>query len=649
MLRATLIIICTFFLLTFLNAQDFGGVNEAELRMTKFENDPVADAVILYEKGEISITENFNLKYHVYRKIKILTEKGKQYADIKIRYWHEDEINDLEAQSTSPSGEETELDDNNIIKIETDRTNEIDFTVPGVEVGSVIEYQYEKFSEYITSMKPWLFQHPIYTVSSNLDVDMPAGFTYYTLTTGFNNYNIYKKQKKIINPYDPQKKLVKFSFSGKNLQGLKDEPYVDNIYDEYTKIIFMLKSYKDLYTYFVLSKSWDDLSKRFSKFYKPFLDSNFDSDPVISKILQEEKDPLVLAKKAYNFVADSIKTSGHENLTSRDFKPPEKVLRDKSGSSVEKNILLISILKRAGIKAEPIFISTRNNGKFNAEFHDADQFNRIVCYAKINNSEYFLYPIDKYNPFGYLTPATSVGEGLLLIGEKSAIKRLNPFLPFNRTSYKTVCNLTDNLNLTGDTKITYEGYSALKEREELDGKTKEQIKDFVKDKISDFSEDAVLDTFYYANMDSIKKPLELNIKYTLPNYLSEAAGLVYFTAPFYTAISKNPFVREKRLFPIDYDYKETVQEKVEMDLPKDFTPNDIPQSIGGSIKELSFTKFNSTIGNKIDSERDFILHQRKIPFNHYKELKKLYDKIVTSDQEQIILSKTTSKEIKIGQ
>ena len=49
------------------------------------------------------------------------------------------------------------------------------------------------------------------------------------------------------------------------------------------------------------------------------------------------------------------------------------------------------------------------------------------------------------------------------------------------------------------------------------------------------------------------------------------------------------------------------------------------------------------MGNKIISMRDFVLHQRKIPFSHYRELKKLYDKIVASDQGQIILTKAVSK------
>lgn len=631
-----------FFVLTLISvslAQDYGDVSDQELQMTKFDKDPDADGIILYEKAEMRITHDFNLEMHVYRKYKILTERGKKNADVNLYYWHEDEISGISAKSTSPSGEETELDDDNVITTETEGTNSITFHIPGAEIGSVIEYEYDLFSKYITNMEPWYFQHPDYTIESHLNILIPVGFAYNTLTTNFENKTIETKKEKVIDPEDARKTVAEFSFTGRDLPGIKEEPYMDNISDEYAKITFMLQSFRNRYVAYNFAKSWDDLSERYNILYRSFWDTDIESNPDVSAILNGQGDKLDKARMLYSLVNSKIKTEGINYIAGSKFKNPSQVLADKRGSLNEKTILLISLLKKAGMDAKPVLISTVSNGKFNPGFRNNSQFNRILCYLKIRSNEFYLYPGVKFNAFGDLTPETSVEKGLLLEGEKGVIVNINNPAPFSKAKYSTTYSISADGSLKGNTDVSYEGYYAMFERNDICERSTDDLRKFVQDKIARLSKEAVLDTFYYSNRDSISNPLVLHIKFSLPNYLTETGNLVYFKAPLYTDISKNPFIKDTRLYPVDYKFKGVKQEKVCIIIPSNMSITEIPLGTGGSIPGLSFSRLNTKTDTSVVCERSLNIYDRHIPFNKYKILKQIYDKAVSSAKGQVVLAK----------
>lgn len=132
-------------------AQDFGEIPEELLKMTSLAEDPEEDAVI-FDKVVFKITRDFVLELKRHVRIKVFTEEGKKQANIELLLWHEDVIDDIEVISISPDGKEYELDSDNIFTEEGERTNKISFPIPGVEVGSVFDYEYSVRSEYIPNL-----------------------------------------------------------------------------------------------------------------------------------------------------------------------------------------------------------------------------------------------------------------------------------------------------------------------------------------------------------------------------------------------------------------------------------------------------------------------------------------------------------------
>lgn len=106
--------------------------------------DPGSPAMILEYEVE---SDNNKSNETVYKRIKIFREGGKKFADVEIHYLEKFiTVEGIRARVTSPSGKVEDFNgviyDKEIVKAKGFVYNAETFTLPNVEVGSVIEYGY---------------------------------------------------------------------------------------------------------------------------------------------------------------------------------------------------------------------------------------------------------------------------------------------------------------------------------------------------------------------------------------------------------------------------------------------------------------------------------------------------------------------------
>src|SRR5215469_9859783 len=133
-----------------------------ELQMTSDPKAPGAAAVYLnFEE----ITDD-PLHYHlVYARIKVLQEKGKELATVELPYLRGDtKITDIKARTIHPDGTVIPLTgkpEDLLISKGGDKTiGRKVFTLPSVEVGSILEYSYQlRYDDNHYSSPFWRLQH----------------------------------------------------------------------------------------------------------------------------------------------------------------------------------------------------------------------------------------------------------------------------------------------------------------------------------------------------------------------------------------------------------------------------------------------------------------------------------------------------------
>lgn len=629
-----------FFIIIFSNSytQDFGEIPEELLKMTSLAEDPEEDAAVIFDKSSIKITRDFTLEIKRHIRIKVFTEEGKKQANIELLLWHEDEIDDIEAISISPDGKEFELDSDNIFTEEGERTNKVSFPIPGVEVGSVFDYSFSVRSEYISNLEPWSFQNDIYTKYSEVKVYLPRGFAYQRLSMNLEHFELQENIEEIMDRDDTNKKISVYTWSCSNLPGIKEEPYTDNIEDNFAKMRFVLVAFKNEYVSLQFAKTWDDVAKRIFKSYDDMMEDD-ECESLVKNIIETESDDFKKASLIYDYVRTKIRTTEHKSLMGEFFKEPAQVIKDKSGSSSEKSMLLINMLKNAGLDAKPVWISSRKNGIISTDFCDGSQFNRIICLLKIKTKNYFLYPVSVYSQFGCLTPGLEVSSGFLIEEEKGSIISLTPETVKSSININTTASINLEKTLTAKTTISFNGHAAL---EEYDALQEKDTSTYVKDYLQKNFAEAKIDTFYYENLDSIYKPLILNISYSIPNYIEETEKLGYFSVPFFTGIKANPFTRPKRNNPIDYEYAGLKSENIKIELPENYSVSQIPTKRKNLITDLGFSQTYASGKNFIECVRTVDLRRRRLLAKNYSSIKSFYDDLVGASMDQVVISKEVS-------
>lgn len=122
----------------------FQPVSPQELQMTKEPLAPGAAAIILYCQVDRDDSGRTAHEYDYFR-IKILTEEGRKYADIEIPFFKgRSDVGTIRARTIRPDGSIAEFDgkvfDKSIAKAKGLKYLAKTFTLPDVQVGSIIEY-----------------------------------------------------------------------------------------------------------------------------------------------------------------------------------------------------------------------------------------------------------------------------------------------------------------------------------------------------------------------------------------------------------------------------------------------------------------------------------------------------------------------------
>lgn len=621
-----------------INAQEipkFGKVADEELQMTSIPEDPEADAVWLFDRGDIEIiSENYGykLKLKQHGRVKILTEKGKAYADFRIPYWHEDRITSLKAHTVLPDGKKIKLEGKNIHDEQEKNWKYKVFAIPGVEVGAVIEYELEKLSDYVHMLEPWYFQNPEFTRLSQYSVIVLSGFSYNVFFR--NTFEIEPEVEDVLKT-GINYKLKKYTWTMRNLPPVKEEPYMKTLEDYRAALHFQLIAYKDQYQYIKFIDSWPELVKKQRDYYNKYLNEEAALKELLQGLnLQPLSDPDKI-KTLYNYVRENIVT------TSRGSKyvetEPGKVLKELKGTGAEKNILLVNLLNIVGFNADPLLLSTRSNGKVWENSPMLDKFNYVLAYVQAGINTYVMDTRDKYCPFGMLPVEDLVETGLLIDeGEGKFIK-----IPHPRTTNMIYCNTTSELSPEGDlraaSRVRYEGYRAIAARNEL---TESEEKKFIEEALKESFGEVAIDSFEIQGKEDLEAPLSIVVHYRVPAYAQASGNMLYLSAPILNRYKENPFKREKRYFPVEFPYNIAESEDLTISLPEGFQVMEHPQAvINRQTGKLTFMNNWKQEETTIKLQRQFMRQQLDFPPREYQDLRRFYDSVVQADQGQIVLSR----------
>lgn len=613
--------------------EDWGKVSKEILGMRTFAKDSSADAIILFEKGEYKITDDFQLKIIVHRRMKIFNEEGKEAANVTIKYDpSSSQILELKAQTILPSGKKIRVKEFFDEKV-GDWMKQKKFTFPGVENGAVVEYRFVILMESLVYPPVWNFQHEYYTLKSELEFVVRQGFVF--------NVNYINPLQLDLTPekeeYSIQnwEKVTRYHWIVENIPPFDEEPYMPARKDFITSMIIQFQEYRDAGYYFSFVKSWNNINEMLMKDYREFYNADRKIEEILGKLQLDSLSSDEKVKIIYDYVRDSIKTDGGYSLFS--FQTASDVLEKGKANSSDKNLLLVYLLNKAGFQAYPMLISSRSHGQINVQWPALPNFNRVLAYLQDGVKTYYLDASYDELPFDLPAPQNNVEFGFVVgegKGNLIALKKPNRY--DKKTIYSQIIFNEDG-DLKGECSVKYEDYAAFFIRQTLKDKSaKEVVKSILEDWFTEFE----LDTVYVENQKMIDQPVYIKFKFIVPMYLEETGNQYYVSIPVLSGLKKNPFRKEKRYYPISFSTSFRTREVIEIILPNTLTVVDLPKPRIAAVPQALQYKIKASVnGQQCTISREFERTRNDFSVREYAELKEFYGKCVSGDNIQIILKR----------
>lgn len=643
MKKISIIILFVFFQLGFTQKLKLGEVTIDELKENVHSIDSSSAAAYLFKIGKTNfdLTRDgfWEITTEVDVKIKIYKKEGFKFADQEIAYFvggnGKEKVYISDAYTYNLVGgkvEKTRLKSESEFKEEVnDKWNLKKITFPGVKEGSIIEFSYKIVSPYISNFNDWYFQHEIPVNIVKYEVYIPQYFRYRTVITGFEAIST---EEKIITSLDFNS--TKYTYTAQNILPIKDEEFVRNI-NNYTSVLkYELASiqYPNKPNENV-ALDWNDVSKSIYDNDNFGRELNFKSyfEDEIETLIKDTSSENEKLEKIFQYVQNSM--VWNENNSYNCEKGVKKAFKEKVGNSADINLMLVAMLRHAGLDANPIIVSTRSNGI--AIFPSRFAFNYVIVGVKLSNDENIvLLDATNKNTLPNIVPLKVLNWSGRMLMPNGTSKEI--FLEPKKQSSKSVTILSeivDETSIKGKVREISNDYVALLYREKKGNLTNESLIE----KLEKDYEGTEIDELTVKNDKS--KPINLTYSFVSDNLVEIIGDKLYLSPFLFMELNENPFKSEKRNYPIEFDFPQKINFNISIKLPENYEVESFPESINykTSSGALAFN-FNGSVSNgMIQIVSSFEINSLLLPANDYEMVKSFFKEMINKQTEKIVLKK----------
>ena len=220
----------------------------------------------------------------------------------------------------------------------------------------------------------------------------------------------------------------------------------------------------DLPGYFKsFAKTWSDVAKTIgnSDDYENQLDKTRSFDDELDTLLAQHPDQVSKMKAIFKYVKDNVTWNGMDGKYF--FYGLKKTLKEKKGNAADMNLLVVAMLRYAGINSHPVVISTKDNTI--PFFPTVERLNHVLAYAVIDEKPYFLDATEEFSDINVLPVKDYNWQGILINNHDMVWKQINIIAP---PKSNRMCSVRVQLQEDGSCEGTFNSrldkHSALKFR-----------------------------------------------------------------------------------------------------------------------------------------------------------------------------------------
>ncbi|WP_406826658.1 transglutaminase domain-containing protein [Pedobacter sp. KACC 23697] len=655
-MNKTLALLLLLFLSLATHAQNFnfGSITYDDYEFDRKKLDSNANAIVLKEFGTASIqrddiTGSLELIFEHHVKIKIYNKEGFKEANIVIPTYKDDSreetISELKASTFN-------YVDNNFVETTMDKkavftenrskyTRLTKFTLPNLKEGSIIEYSYRLRSPNLFNFRTWEFQSNIPKVISEYLVYIPGIYNYNVSLRGFQKLTDQKVElsKECLRLSGVPIDCSKIDYMMKNIPAFMEEDNMTAPSNFKSAIYFELSDVQNLngsktsYT-----KTWRDIDYELSS-YKTLGDQMKRKDvfkDLIPEITKGSSTDLDKAKAIYNYIKKQIRWNNYYGKYSED--NIKKALENRSGNVADVNLSLIAALSAAGLDAEAVILSTRDNGTVNKLYPVMSDFNYLIARVNIADKSYLLDATEPLLPFGLLPLRCINDQGRVINLKKPSYWIDLVASQKSTTSYILTGKMTTDGKIIGTLTTYTMGYAAYGKRKEI---LRYNSPDEYVEKLDERLTRIKISDHQISNLDSVENSLieKYEVEFTINDGSNQ--DQFYFSPFFINTISKNPFHLNERTYPVDLGAASDERISVNVLLPEKYQLLEKPKDMAIALPDAGGRYLLQTKLEDTTISMSQILQFNKAIYqpDEYLYLKEFYSKIIQNQKTEFLLKK----------
>ncbi len=623
-------------------AEGFPPISDADRALTSVPNEPNAAAVVLFKKSEFELmgygTHNrVSSRLLVQERRKILTEKGKELAEVGIVHSDYVRLSGFKGRTVLPDGRVLPIGDETRFERKVSRRQKRSVTsvaFPGVEVGAILDYQYELRFDSFFYLEPWYLSDELPVLHSEIVFKIPPEIRVQAWTRDPLKVGVHTENKRTRTGTEAR-------VWADNVPAVPDEPFGPPYGDLATTMMMLPTAYDDGVAETKLLESWASVCKLLGDDYEKALKKDGDAARTIREVAGSTPGgtPREKAEAVYRFVRDRIETVHEEGVFPLENSTVGKTFAGAQGNYLEKALLLKSLLDRLKLQTRLVWAANRWYGPVDPQVVNPGVFDRALVAVTLDGQRVFLDPSDRALAFGQLRAAYEATPALLFDDKKPEMIVL-PDPPFDQNRRQAVVDLDLDAEgrLTGKGEVVFTGqhsWSWIHWKED-DAATLEGWKTWLEGEYEGFAVEGI-------QFQELPDEQTAKVSWTMKQREEEVLGdeaSVPATAPL--GPSTQPFVQqaEKRRTPVMFGFADRDETELRLRWPEGWKVDTKPAAVNLQNKAgaLAVSVEVDEAGRSLVYRRKMDIVKRELTTTlQYHDVRTLYGKAEKSDAEPLAL------------
>lgn len=613
---------------------DWQPILPEELKMTAEPLASGAPAIYLYRQVD---RDDVEFKQYNYLRIKILTEEGRKYGDVEIPFVKgAEDIHNLQARTIRPDGSTSNFDgkayEKTILKGRGVKVLAKTFTLPEMQVGSIIEYRYTRESS-PDMISQWILSDELFTKHAKFTLRLNRNLgLQWSCPLGLPQ-----------GTQPPREDHGLISLEANNIPAFHQEEYMPPENQMKYRVEFVYSRHPESDS----DKFWKDFAQAEYSYVAEFIKPRKGIEAAAAQIVSPSDPPEVKLQKIYartqqirNFTTEPARTFQEEKREKfKDINNAEDILKYGYGSGYGITWVFLALVRAAGFDADPVLVSTRNSYFFDRKLMNAYQLNENVVLVRLNGKDVYLDPGAPYTPFGLLPWRETAVQGLRLDKEGGTwVQTPLPAAAQSRVERKAELKLTDSGDLEGRVTVTYSGLEALWRRlDELDdddAARKKSLEDEMKGAVPMAAEVTLT---RQPEWKSSSPEMVAEFELRVPGWASAAGRRQLVPVGLFSATEKHAFEHAQRVYPIYFHFPYQAKDDITVEVPSGWEINTLPTEQNNSGRVLTYAMKAEKSNGSLHWTRELTVEALMLNVKYYGALQNFFQTVRTGDEQQIIL------------